>query len=159
MSLLRNLSARVAARTTRIRPVLTPQVARPFCTASPSSLDDETYHTVVDRTLEGVQDVYDEIADDFPELEMEVEDSSGVLNVVVGTLGTFVLNKQAPNLQLWLSSPITGPLRYNYCRATASWLNSRDNHQLFDCLSNDFEALAGKRPDFSPVVQELKQFT
>ena len=99
--------------------------------------------------------MYDAIADDLPELEMEVEYSSGVLNVAVGTIGTFVLNKQAPNLQLWLSSPITGPLRYNYCQVTASWLNSRDDHRLFDRLADDFETLSGKRPDFDAVAEEL----
>ena len=152
---LRNLAARVASRAIRPRPLLAPQNARPFSAATPGTVDEESYHILVDRTLEGVQDVYDEIADDFPELELEVEYSSGVLNVVVGTLGTFVLNKQAPNMQLWLSSPITGPLRYNYCQATASWLNSRDDHRLFDRLADDFETLSGKRPDFSAVAEEL----
>ena len=54
-----------------------------------------------------------------PSHEMEVECSGDVLNVTVGGHGTFVLNKQSPNKQLWLSSPISGPLRYNYSSADA----------------------------------------
>jgi len=80
-----------------------------------------------------------------------------VLNVVVGDQGTFVLNKQAPNLQLWLSSPVSGPLRYYYsCEGTA-WLNQRDDHELLALLASDFEALCGKRLDFSRVAQALRE--
>ena len=150
----------VAARSILQSQLLTRQHDRArFCSTVPQhAVDEERYHTLADLTLEGVQDVFDEITDESPELEVEVEYSSGVLNIAVGTLGTFVLNKQAPNLQLWLSSPITGPLRYNYCQATASWLNSRDNHRLFDCLATDFEVLSGRRLDLSPVADELRAF-
>lgn len=30
--------------------------------------------------------------------------------------GTYVLNKQPPNRQIWLSSPISGPKRYDWVR-------------------------------------------
>lgn len=29
-------------------------------------------------------------------------------------MGTYVLNKQPPNKQIWLSSPISGPKRYDW---------------------------------------------
>ena len=88
---------------------------------------------------------------------MEVEYSDGVLNVIVGSLGTFVLNKQAPNLQIWLSSPVTGPLRYDFCPESVAWLNSRDRHELLGRLADDFEALAGKRLDFGRVEEALAE--
>ena len=156
------------------------------CSSTTQTVNENTYHALASVTLEGAQDAYDELADDHPELAMEVEYSvrcaaachtlcrvnaepdqrlgvflssaqDGVLNVVVGTLGTFVLNKQAPNLQIWLSSPVTGPLRYNFCPTTRAWLNSRDQHELFGCLADDFETLAGKRPDFTNVALQLQQ--
>ena len=79
--------------------------------------------------------------------------------MIVGELGTFVLNKQAPNLQLWLSSPISGPLRYNYSSADAAWRNSRDDHELLALLTSDFAELVGPgRPplDFESVAAELR---
>ena len=81
----------------------------------------------------------------------------GVLNVSVGTLGTFVLNKQAPNLQLWLSSPVTGPLRYGYVPEAGAWLNVRDGHDLLKCLTDDFETLCGAQLDFAPVSEALQE--
>ena len=39
---------------------------------------------------------------------------AGVLKLVFPPLGTYVINKQPPNKQIWLSSPISGPKRYDY---------------------------------------------
>ena len=39
---------------------------------------------------------------------------SGVLNITVPSIGVYVLNKQPPNKQIWLSSPISGPKRYDW---------------------------------------------
>ena len=127
---------------------------RALCAAS---IDLGTYHRLADITIEGVQEVYDEEADDDPALAMDVVYADGVLNVVVGERGTFVLNKQAPNMQLWLSSPISGPLRYNFSSEAAAWHNSRDEHELLTLLAADFEELCGKRLDFGRVAEALRE--
>ena len=181
----RSVSRNLLQRRTTARSCLQRATTR-ACSSTTQTVNENTYHALASVTLEGAQDAYDELADDHPELAMEVEYSvrcaaachtlcrvnaepdqrlgvflssaqDGVLNVVVGTLGTFVLNKQAPNLQIWLSSPVTGPLRYNFCPTTRAWLNSRDQHELFGCLADDFETLAGKRPDFTNVALQLQQ--
>ncbi len=33
----------------------------------------------------------------------------GVLTLKLGSLGTYVINKQAPNHQIWMSSPVRYP--------------------------------------------------
>ncbi len=40
--------------------------------------------------------------------------SDGVLNIYMIDKKTFVLNKQTPNMQIWLSSPISGPQRFEF---------------------------------------------
>lgn len=45
----------------------------------------------------------------------------GVLSIQLAEAGTYVLNIQAPNRQIWLSSPISGPARYNFDNATRTW--------------------------------------
>ena len=77
------------------------------------------------------------------------------MNVHVGSHGTFVLNKQAPNLQIWLSSPVTGPLRYDFCRDSIAWVNSRDSHPLLTLLADDFETLTSERLDFDSVAEAI----
>jgi frataxin len=39
---------------------------------------------------------------------------AGVLTLHFPPIGTYVLNKQPPNKQIWLSSPISGPKRYDW---------------------------------------------
>lgn len=35
----------------------------------------------------------------------------GVLTLNLGSHGTYVINKQSPNKQIWMSSPLSGPVR------------------------------------------------
>jgi len=39
---------------------------------------------------------------------------AGVLTLTFPPVGTYVINKQPPNKQIWLSSPISGPKRYDW---------------------------------------------
>ena len=60
-------------------------------------------------------------------------------------VGTYVINKQPPNKQIWLSSPKTGPKRYDYVilgdgqhekqdTAMGDWIYLRDGSTLNDLL-------------------------
>ena len=53
------------------------------------------------------------ILDDNPKLsEADVTLASGVLTLALpDPFGTYVINKQSPNKQIWLSSPKSGPIR------------------------------------------------
>jgi frataxin len=46
--------------------------------------------------------------------DADISYSQGVLNINLGALGVWVINKQTPNRQIWWSSPISGPRRYEY---------------------------------------------
>jgi len=73
------------------------------------------YHKISNNTL-------DELADALGELDNQLEDvdinlSQGVLTVNLGPnyeFKTWVINKQTPNRQIWWSSPLSGPRRYEY---------------------------------------------
>jgi frataxin len=41
---------------------------------------------------------------------------SGVLSITVDGVGEYVLNKQPPAKQIWLSSPVSGPKRFDCAR-------------------------------------------
>lgn len=45
---------------------------------------------------------------------LPVVSQQGVLTVRLGELGTYVINKQTPNRQIWMSSPVSGPMRYDW---------------------------------------------
>ncbi|KAJ5605683.1 hypothetical protein N7510_008464 [Penicillium lagena] len=76
---------------------------------------------------------------------------AGVLNITVPAIGTFVLNKQPPNKQIWLSSPISGPKRYDWIVGgdrmhekqesrpfiSGQWVYLRDGSNLTDLLNSE----------------------
>lgn len=110
----------------------------------PGILSERKFHDVSGFTLEAIQDVLEDYADDHPHAQLDVEYADGVLNLVVGACGTFVLNKQSPNKQIWLSSPVSGPLRYNLCTATGTWVDARSVREpLLVQLAADFNELVG----------------
>lgn len=70
---------------------------------------------------------------------------SGVMSLTINDLGTYVINKQPPNKQIWLSSPISGPKRYDWVvisegqsqkqdTARADWIYLRDGSTLSELL-------------------------
>jgi len=69
-----------------------------------NALSDEYMDTLVER-LEELQEEREDV---------DVEYSAGVLTLTFPPIGTYVINKQPPNKQIWLSSPISGPKRYDY---------------------------------------------
>ncbi|CAG7954391.1 unnamed protein product [Penicillium salamii] len=83
--------------------------------------------------------------------DVEGEYSAGVLNVSVPAIGTFVLNKQPPNKQIWLSSPISGPKRFDWIVegdymhekqdsrpfVNGQWIYLRDGTNLTDLLNSE----------------------
>ena len=50
-----------------------------------------------------------------------------------------------------LSSPIRGPLRYDFDAAAASWVNNRDGHGLLPEMAQDMMQIGGKPIDFAPA--------
>ncbi|KAL9621600.1 MAG: hypothetical protein Q9160_003992 [Pyrenula sp. 1 TL-2023] len=84
--------------------------------SSPSPLTEEQYHALSDLFIEALQTRLEEIAEN-PDRGVEVEYSSGVLTLTTPH-GTYVLNKQPPNRQIWISSPISGPKRYDWVEGT-----------------------------------------
>lgn len=76
------------------------------------------------------------------------------MTLTVADKGTYVINKQPPNKQIWLSSPSSGPKRYDWCivgdtqgdkegTASGDWVYSRDgstlNELFFEELGFDLD--------------------
>lgn len=72
------------------------------------------------------------------------------MTITVVGKGTYVINKQPPNKQIWLSSPLSGPKRYDFCVASegqgdkegtalGTWIYARDNSSLDELIFNEIE--------------------
>jgi frataxin len=65
-----------------------------------------------EETLESLSEHFEELLQATQGMEeADVSLSNGVLNVCIPDFGTYVINKQGPNKQIWLSSPHSGPAR------------------------------------------------
>ncbi|KAF7306716.1 Frataxin, mitochondrial [Mycena indigotica] len=155
------LSFRLAsARLCRVRFRLPPSayprhrnLATPPTQLASSTLPIERYHALSDQTMDGLLHSLEELVDSIAIAGYEVEYHSGVLTLQLADHGTYVINKQPPNKQIWLSSPFSGPKRYDYVEQTDSWVYSRDGKSLSDLLNEELSATLRRPVD---VTQSLE---
>nr|XP_061803964.1 frataxin, mitochondrial-like [Nerophis lumbriciformis] len=109
-----------------------------------NELSDITYEKLADETLDALADYFEDLMDEpFTGPDYDVVLSSGVLTIKVGgDHGTYVINKQTPNKQLWLASPTSGPKRYDW--TGSAWVYRHDGISLHQLLSNEFSAIFKK---------------
>eukprot|EP01137_Pigoraptor_chileana_P025498 Opistho-2@95079 len=94
--------------------------------------------------MENLTEVFEAIADDIESKEMDVSYSTGVLTVKLGNdLGTYVINKQSPNKQIWLSSPTSGPKRYDYDHNKRDWIYTHDRQSIHTLLTTEVSKALG----------------
>jgi frataxin len=115
-------------------------------TAPTTGLEDvAVYHRVADAELGALNAALEVLVEQQLSSgeEMDVDLAQGVLSVSLGRHGHYVINKQAPTRQLWWSSPLSGPKRFEYAASRRSWLNARDGQPLRALLQTEMHRLFG----------------
>ncbi|KAI9674267.1 MAG: Mitochondrial chaperone Frataxin [Trizodia sp. TS-e1964] len=98
-------------------------------------LPEHLYHRHADALLAALRAALEDLQDARGELDVDF--SAGVLTVEhVASRGTYVLNKQPPNRQVWLSSPVSGPRRFDYV-VGGEWVCLRDGVKIGDVLREE----------------------
>lgn len=110
-------------------------------------LSDNQYAQIANEYLETLSDELEILSEDYPQIDAEL--SLGVMTLSVGEGKTYVINKQPPNKQIWLSSPVSGPKRYDLIQGR--WITLRDNSSLTDLLQAELLEELG-----TAVVLELE---
>ncbi|KAJ9484464.1 hypothetical protein VN97_g8900 [Penicillium thymicola] len=130
----------------------------------PSPLTPEEYYEYAEHYFNVLQSELEKAQEEGSDVEAEY--SAGVLNISVPALGTYVLNKQPPNKQIWLSSPISGPKRYDWIVegdymhekqdsrpfANGQWIYLRDGSNLTELLNSEL-TLRLPKDIYSEVVE------
>ncbi|KAL8939616.1 MAG: hypothetical protein Q9216_003258 [Gyalolechia sp. 2 TL-2023] len=91
---------------------VTPSQCYPVPSPSPEPIDIDQYHRLADTYIDNLVTKLEAIQEERDEVDCEY--TAGVLTLAFPPVGTYVLNKQPPNRQIWLSSPISGPKRYDW---------------------------------------------
>lgn len=123
---------------------------------NPSSLDETAYERLAEETLDALAEFFEDLADKPYTLEdYDVSFGGGVLTIKLGgDLGTYVINKQTPNKQIWLSSPSSGPKRYDW--TGKNWVYSHDGVSLHELLARELTAALKTKLDLSSLAYSGK---
>ena len=115
--------------------------------SEPTAVSIERYHDLSDSYLDRLVSALEEEAETNE--AWEVEYSAGVLSVSIADQGTWIINKQPPNKQIWLSSPVSGPKRFDYVEEEdggpggdyedggGRWVYLRDGTRLSELLRGE----------------------
>jgi frataxin len=72
----------------------------------------------------------------------DIDYQGGILTVALDQGGEYVINKHAPNRQIWLSSPRSGASHYAYDEARGAWTGTRSGRALGVVLAEELGPLA-----------------
>lgn len=75
---------------------------------------------------------------------------SGVMTLITPN-GTYVINKQPPNQQIWISSPSSGPARFGYSPEGVWVHHRREGVTLGALLDQELKAAVGEGCEWKGV--------
>ena len=91
------------------------------------NLNVDLYDKKANLFLEDLTEQLEAISEEDPTFISSVDSAQGVIEFDLEKVGTYVINKQPPNKQIWLSSPISGPFRFDYDSIKDKWVSLRDD--------------------------------
>jgi len=89
------------------------------------TLDETRFATLADATLRRLMDAIDEAGADS--LETDLRD--GILTIDLESGGHYVVNKHAPNREIWVSSPASGAWHFAFDEGQREWRDTRSRGQ------------------------------
>ncbi|KAL7608109.1 frataxin, mitochondrial [Lactuca sativa] len=109
-----------------------------------SLLQEDEFHKLADATIHDLLEKIEEYGDSVDIDGFDIDYGNQVLTVKFGDLGTYVLNKQSPNRQIWMSSPVSGPSRFDWDQNGEGWIYRRTKAKLLETLENEIHQLCGE---------------
>ncbi|MEI6730384.1 MAG: iron donor protein CyaY [Pseudomonadota bacterium] len=101
------------------------------------SLSDTAFIAIVEASLSRLAGMVEAIDEDDI---LDVEQTSGMLTIDIPAGKQFVLNRQLPTRQIWLSSPLSGGLRFDYDEKDKEW-QLADGTRLDTLLKAEIETI------------------
>lgn len=105
-------------------------------------LDETHFHACANATLMHINDQLEQLFDRGDLEELDYDEGAGILTIITNDEVTFVISKHGPSGQLWLASPISGGLHFDYDAASQDWLLST-GESLKQLLAANLQDSAG----------------
>eukprot|EP00250_Pteridium_aquilinum_P007512 c17210_g1_i1 orf=110-484(-) len=109
----------------------------------PPTADEREFHKLADKLLDHLQEKLEEVGEECDIDGFDIDHAEGVLTIKLGASGTYVINKQTPNRQIWLSSPVSGPARFDWDVKDHCWVYRRTKSEIFELLEKEMHQLVG----------------
>lgn len=107
------------------------------------SLTEARFHSLVDALQLAVEDAFD-----ASDLDVDLENSGGVLTVRFDNGSQLIFSRQEPLRQLWLAAR-SGGFHFDYDEAAAGWVCDGNGEALAPMLARLVREQAGELVDFA----------
>ncbi len=106
------------------------------------SLNSSTFHDLIDEVQQQIEDILDE-----SDLDLDIENSGGILTLIFANGSQIILSRQEPVKQLWVAAR-QGGFHFDYDPGNQRWLCSNEQRSLGNWLSALCLDQAGEHIDF-----------
>lgn len=105
-------------------------------------LDASRFLACSSATLMHINDQLEQAYDQGDLEELDYDEGAGILTIITATDSTFIISRHGPSGQLWLASPLSGGLHFDYHDAEQCWVLP-DGGRLNDILARDLQKCCG----------------
>jgi CyaY protein len=109
------------------------------------SLTEARFHDLVDATQQSLEDIFDE-----SDLDLDLENSAGVLTVKFENGTQLIFSRQEPLRQLWLAAR-SGGFHFDYDEEEKRWVCDSSDELLSEMLARITLEQAGVELDFDEI--------
>ena len=109
------------------------------------SLSEAHFHDLVDATQQALEDLFDE-----SDLDLDMENSAGVLTVRFENGNQLIFSRQAPLRQLWLADR-SGGFHFDHDEENGKWTCEKTGELLGEMLERIVWERAGVKLDFEEI--------
>lgn len=109
------------------------------------SLSEARFHDLIDAAQETVEDVFDDSG-----LDIDLENSAGVLTVRFENGTQVILSRQEPLRQLWVAAR-SGGFHFDYDEAQGLWICDTSEEPLGELLARVTQEQAGEQLEFEEL--------
>ncbi|WP_437879506.1 iron donor protein CyaY [Pseudomonas sp. LRF_L74] len=109
------------------------------------SLTEARFHDLLDSVQEAVEDIFDESG-----LDIDLENSAGVLTVRFDNGSQLILSRQEPLRQLWVAAR-SGGFHFDYDENEGLWICDTSDEPLGELLARVTLEQAGEHIEFDEL--------
>ncbi|WLH51836.1 iron donor protein CyaY [Pseudomonas tolaasii] len=109
------------------------------------SLTEARFHDLVDATQQALEDIFDDSG-----LDVDLENSAGVLTIKFDNGTQLIFSRQEPLRQLWLAAR-SGGIHFDFDEESGKWQCDKSEELLGEILARLVKEQVGAELDFDEI--------